>query len=143
MGCPLVVHYWADLQPVHGFRCYDNTHVCKLIALNTVNAYSAERVMSVSACSNKQIILILNRTLTEALYRVTRCHRFSRVYDNATNIDSICWWHYRRPIQSTRIVVYAKSTLKARLKVHFTVAVYTVFFSVIAYLLTTLGLAAV
>jgi len=25
MGCPLVVHYWADLQSVRGFRCYDNT----------------------------------------------------------------------------------------------------------------------
>jgi len=24
-GCPLVVHCWADLQSVHGFRCYDNT----------------------------------------------------------------------------------------------------------------------
>ena len=24
-GCPLVVHYWADLQSVHGFRRYDNT----------------------------------------------------------------------------------------------------------------------
>jgi len=23
-GCPLVVHYWADLQSVDGFRCYDN-----------------------------------------------------------------------------------------------------------------------
>jgi len=23
-GCPLVVHYWADLQSVHGFRCYDH-----------------------------------------------------------------------------------------------------------------------
>jgi len=23
-GCPLVVHYWAVLQPVHGFRCYGN-----------------------------------------------------------------------------------------------------------------------
>jgi len=35
-GCPLVVHYWADLQSVHGFRCYDN---------------SAERKMSASACT--------------------------------------------------------------------------------------------
>jgi len=26
-GCPVVVHYWADLQSVHGFRCYDNTHM--------------------------------------------------------------------------------------------------------------------
>jgi len=23
-GCHVVVHYWADLQSVHGFRCYDN-----------------------------------------------------------------------------------------------------------------------
>ena len=23
-GYPLVVHYWADLQSVHGLRCYDN-----------------------------------------------------------------------------------------------------------------------
>jgi len=23
-GCPLFVHYWADLQSVHGFCCYDN-----------------------------------------------------------------------------------------------------------------------
>jgi len=22
--CPLVVHYWADLQSVHGLRCYGN-----------------------------------------------------------------------------------------------------------------------
>jgi len=22
--CPPVVQYWADLQSVHGFRCYDN-----------------------------------------------------------------------------------------------------------------------
>jgi len=23
-GCPLVVHYWADLQSRHGLRCYGN-----------------------------------------------------------------------------------------------------------------------
>jgi len=23
-GCPLVVHYWADLKSVHGMRCYGN-----------------------------------------------------------------------------------------------------------------------
>jgi len=23
-GCPLVVHYWLDLQSVHRFHCYDN-----------------------------------------------------------------------------------------------------------------------
>ena len=24
-GCPLAVHYWTDLQSVHGLRCYGNT----------------------------------------------------------------------------------------------------------------------
>ena len=38
-GCPLVVRYWADLQPVNGFRCYDN---------------SAEREMSSSACTRSR-----------------------------------------------------------------------------------------
>ena len=23
-GCPLVVHYWADMQSVHGLHCYGN-----------------------------------------------------------------------------------------------------------------------
>jgi len=36
---------------VHGFRCYDNIHVCKLIALYTANAYSAKREMSATACT--------------------------------------------------------------------------------------------
>ena len=50
--CPLalVVQYSADLQSVHGFRCYNNIQVCKFIALYSANAYSAEREMSVSAC---------------------------------------------------------------------------------------------
>ena len=50
-GCPLVMHYWVDLQSVHGFHCYDSTHVCKLIALYSANAYSAEHEMSTSACT--------------------------------------------------------------------------------------------
>jgi len=51
-GCPLVVRYWADLQSVHGFHCYDNIHVCKLIALLSAKmyAYNVEREMSASAC---------------------------------------------------------------------------------------------
>jgi len=24
VGVPSIVHYWVDLQSVHGFRCYDN-----------------------------------------------------------------------------------------------------------------------
>jgi len=41
-GCPLVVHCWADLQSVHWFHCYENIHVCKLVAFYTANVYSAK-----------------------------------------------------------------------------------------------------
>jgi len=30
-GFPLVVHYWADLQSVHRFRCYDNIVKCQQV----------------------------------------------------------------------------------------------------------------
>jgi len=49
--CTLVVHYWSDLQSVHGFHCYDNILVCKLIALYTANACNMECEMSASACT--------------------------------------------------------------------------------------------
>jgi len=44
-GCPLV---------------YDNTHICKLIALYTANVYSAEREMSARACTCSMPGLLLS-----------------------------------------------------------------------------------
>jgi len=58
-GCPIVVHYWADLQLVHGFCCYDNMQVCKLIALYTANAYSAEgEISAITVCLVVVIIYV-------------------------------------------------------------------------------------
>ena len=37
-GCPLVVHYWADLQSVHRFRCYDNTAL-RILAIDAHDSY--------------------------------------------------------------------------------------------------------
>ena len=45
------MHYGAHLQSVHGFRCYDNTHIRKLIASHTANVYSVESETSASACT--------------------------------------------------------------------------------------------
>jgi len=45
-GWPLVVHYWMDLQSVHGFRCYDNIvpnakcHRMRVIALSLISQCS-------------------------------------------------------------------------------------------------------
>jgi len=45
-GCPLVVHYWADLQSLHGFRCYDN--------LSHVNDEVIEVFYHVELCGGRQ-----------------------------------------------------------------------------------------
>jgi len=71
MGWPVVVHYWAYLQSVHGFRCYDNTHVCKLIALYIANAYIAEREMPASACTRSMAGIVI----AAGLFMVALCNR--------------------------------------------------------------------
>jgi len=48
-GCPLVVHYWADLQSVHGFRCYDN------IALNA----KCHRVLVLALCLANVVLVCI------------------------------------------------------------------------------------
>jgi len=68
-GCPLALRYWADLQLVHGFRCYDNIHIFKLIALYTANAYSTELEMSASACTRSIASLLSCRPPPPRLQR--------------------------------------------------------------------------
>jgi len=67
-GCPLVVHCWADLQSVHGFRCYYfasyYTYVCKHMALFIANAYSAEREMPRSVYTRSSLVIIGKRKCT-------------------------------------------------------------------------------
>jgi len=65
-GCPLVVHCWADLQSVHGFRCYDN---------------SAEREMSASACTRSMpgLRVLIYRLITTFLH-LTISITFSSVF---------------------------------------------------------------
>ena len=48
-GCPLVVHYWADLQSVDGFRCYDN------IALNA----KCHRVLVLALCLANVVLVCI------------------------------------------------------------------------------------
>jgi len=55
-GCPLVVYFWADLQSVHGFRCYDNIIV--------------EREMSASACSLVVVTMLFLLLSYPTYYRI-------------------------------------------------------------------------
>jgi len=77
-GCPLALRYWADLQLVHGFRCYDNIHIFKHIALYTANAYSTELEMSASACTRSIASLLSCRPPPP---RLQRCGK-----------DASIWW---------------------------------------------------
>ena len=40
-GCPLVVQYWADLQSVHGLRCYGNITRTLVNKLASIPRYDA------------------------------------------------------------------------------------------------------
>ena len=70
------MHYWADLQSVHGFRCYDNIHVCKLVALCTANAYSAERKILASACTRSVVHVVIVKSVirTSNCLSMDACH---------------------------------------------------------------------
>jgi len=54
---------------VHGLRCCDNKHVCKLITLYTADAYrySAEREMSASAVLALSLVLRCVAALCETV----------------------------------------------------------------------------
>ena len=55
-GCSLVVHYWVDLQSVHGLRCYGN------ITRTLVTSLPPSRDMTTSI--NQQSIIGLFEQLT-------------------------------------------------------------------------------
>jgi len=57
--CPVVVYYWADLQSVHGFRCYDS------IARNA----KCQRMLVLTLC-----LVGLCRDVCELMCCIVSCH---------------------------------------------------------------------
>jgi len=53
-GCPLVVHYWADLQSVHGLRCYGN-----ITRTRNVSEYMLVLALCLVGISSSSIIIWL------------------------------------------------------------------------------------
>ena len=47
-GCPLVAHYWVDLQSMHGFHSYDNI----------VTNAKCQRVLALAICLVMQLIMV-------------------------------------------------------------------------------------
>ena len=72
-GCPLVVHYWADLQSLHGPRCYDNIAQTRNISEYTClysfyawfyNSGAATYVTMVWACNFSCRTILKDLTVT-------------------------------------------------------------------------------
>ena len=63
---------------MHEFRCYDNIHVYKLIALFTASAYSTEYEIAVS--------LVTYYAVNESLcFMVALCNRADHIYFHAVS----------------------------------------------------------
>ena len=61
-GCPLVVHYWTDLQSVHGLRCYGNitrTLPSYYKSSSTPRYDDIVRTRNVSECSVLALCLVV------------------------------------------------------------------------------------
>jgi len=47
-GCPLVVHYWADLRSVHRFRCHDNIAPTRNVSKRLYSPYAWSIYLNIS-----------------------------------------------------------------------------------------------
>ena len=75
-GCPPVVHYWADLQSVHGFRCYDN-------------------IVPNAKC--QQVLVVLNAWLVY----VKKLPHFVN-----TAVNSVCFAFYWQDLRQCKLCVF-------------------------------------
>jgi len=80
-GWPLVVHYWADLQSVHGLCCYDTAeHKCfYLLMCLVINAQTQESITQVINAGYNQLwnlLCSLNNWRPDWLSKVLRLTRY-------------------------------------------------------------------
>jgi len=75
-GCPLVVHYWADLQSVHGLRCYGNTR----------NAWQSPAIIRQAHRTD----YACRRRLPSLAIKSTRLLRARRYLQRGRSISSYC-----------------------------------------------------
>jgi len=59
MGCPLVVHYWADLQSVQGLHCYGNNANPSYKLASTLGYDNIVRTRNVSECSVLALCIVV------------------------------------------------------------------------------------
>jgi len=69
MGCPLVVHYSADLQSVHGLRCYDNIARTRNVSECLYSLYDWLSTDVVQAGGSEQLRQLRTQNVTDIYYR--------------------------------------------------------------------------
>jgi len=101
-GCPLVVHYWVDLQLVHGFRCYDNiapNAKCQrvlVLALWLVELHNIMMmiviILSNSRCSRPGVIIRREIMLN---LRVSAATGTTKAQTGRVKLLEYCWYFSR------------------------------------------------
>jgi len=77
VGCPLIAHYWADLQPVHRCLCYDKTAPnvkCQrviVLALRLVNPVTPAPTVEVLTKIYITVLLINQQMLMQRKHHTT------------------------------------------------------------------------
>ena len=98
-GCPLVVHYWADLQSVHRLRCYGNitrtrnvSEKMLVLALCIVTLVSLLSVLpppttgGTKYCSLRVCMsILLCISVCPLAYLKTTCPNFTKFYVRVTS----------------------------------------------------------
>ena len=79
-GFPLVVHYWADLQSVHVFCCYDNIARTRNVSKSLFSLYLVILV----------IVIVLNRLIIDA-YDLHQLDTIQNTVDSLTAKFCIQW----------------------------------------------------
>jgi len=75
-GCPLVVHYWADMQSVHWFRCYGNV----------VPNAKCERVLVLALC----LVIIIITVIVKNVSREACCLRIFTALSKTARTTMAC-----------------------------------------------------
>jgi len=76
-GCRLVVHYWADLQSVHGFRCYDNIAHMWNVSECLYSLYAWFQLLTSTPVDDMNLVThrtaLYSRTHNQLKYNQTQC----------------------------------------------------------------------
>jgi len=96
-GCPLIVHYRADLHSVHVFRCYDNIARTRNVSecLHALYAWLGLKSAARRKCEIVGLLSILKQSLSWVLtYEFIACCIHNTQYRNRQQVSGLKLFPY-------------------------------------------------